>query len=207
MFDEEAGGLTVTDDGNRATYVVSYHPYPFVDVDEDDWYYDASDWAEIEGITEGTEDDKFEPEAKTCRADAVTLLWRAAGSPEPVGTVNPFTDVPEDAYYTKAVLWAYENGITEGVSDDLFGSADPIIRADFAVMLYRYIQSTDGGFTGAWAFPLNFNDAALVPDYAYEAFCWLTMNGIIEGDEGNLMPLRDCLRSEAVTILFRAFGE
>ncbi len=206
-YDEEAGGYVVRDDGTTATYVVGYAPFPYEDVQEDDWYYDAVDWADVEGITEGTEETLFEPETKTSRADAVTLLWRAAGSPEPAGTACPFTDVPADAYYAKAVLWAYENGITEGVADDLFGSDDPVTRADFAVFLYRYIQSTGGGFTGLWAFPLNFEDAALVPDYAYEAFCWLVMNGIVEGDGGNLMPLRDCFRCEAVTMLFRAFGE
>jgi len=179
---------------------------PFADVAEDAYYHDAVLWAYENGITSGTAPTTFSPYDKATRAQTVTFIWRAAGCPEPTSTENPFTDVSEDDYYYKAVLWAYENGITLGTDDTAFSPSGTVDRSQVTAFLYRYIKSLGGGFTGAWAFPLLYNDAQSVPEYAYEAFCYMTMEDIIQGgDDNNLMPLEDCLRCQIVTILYRYF--
>jgi len=177
---------------------------PFEDVNENDWFYDAVAWA-YPDITTGTTETTFSPYDTCTRAQTVTFLWRAAGSPEPTGTENPFDDVKEDAYYYKAVLWAVENGITTGVSETAFDPDGTVTRAQTAAFLYRYLQSRGGGFTGLWAFPLDYADADQVPEYAYEAFCYLTMEGVMQGSDGMLTPLDDCLRGQIVTMLWRCF--
>ena len=178
----------------------------FVDVPANAYYADAVDWAVDKGITTGTSETIFSPNDPCTRGQMVTFLWRLAGQPAPTGSSNPFTDVKEGAYYYDAVLWAVEKGITLGTSATTFSPNDTVNRAQTATFLYRYLQSTGGGFTGAWAFPLNYTDAADVPEYAYEAFCYWTMQGVIQGTDNNMLrPLDDCLRGQIVTMMYRAF--
>ncbi len=175
----------------------------FVDVPKDAWYHDAVYWAVDKGITEGTDETHFSPNASCTRAQMVTFLWRAAGEPTPANNVNPFTDVDGDAYYYNAVLWGVDKGIVKGTSETTFSPNATVTRAQTVAFLYRYEQSKGGGFTGAWAFPLDYSDAADVPDWAYEAFCWMTMHNVVQGSDGKLLPNDKCLRSQIVTMLDR----
>ena len=109
---------------------------PFVDVPAGEYYYDAVQWAVENGITDGTSDTTFSPNAPCTRAQIVTFLWRAQGKPS-AETSNPFADVAEDAYYTGAVLWAVENAITEGTSDAAFSPDADCTRAQTVTFLYR----------------------------------------------------------------------
>ena len=110
---------------------------PFADVTEDAYYYDAVLWAAENGITAGTSDTAFSPDAFCTRAQAVTFLWRAADSPAPKSGTMPFSDVAEDSYYHDAVLWATENGITTGTSATAFSPSDNCTRAQDITFLYR----------------------------------------------------------------------
>ena len=112
----------------------------FLDVKADDYFYDAVLWAVQKGITTGTEAVHFPPNASCTRAQIVTFLWRAAGSPEPKNSAS-FTDVSADSYYAKAVAWAVENGITGGIGGGLFGSGNDCTRAQIVTFLYRSSQA------------------------------------------------------------------
>ena len=105
---------------NASTTEASGHPMIFEDVEESDYFYDAVRWAVEHGITEGTSDTTFAPKDYCSRGQVITFLWKAMGSPEPQSSSHPFTDVPEDAYYTKAVLWAAEQNIASGTSESTF---------------------------------------------------------------------------------------
>ena len=111
----------------------------FTDVHAEDYYYDAVLWAAQEGVTGGTSDMLFAPNAGCTRAQAVAFLWRAAGSPEPK-TLSSFADVPADAYYAKAVAWAVENNVAKGVSETAFAPNDNCTRAQIVTFLYRAYQ-------------------------------------------------------------------
>ena len=110
---------------------------PFADVAEESYYYDAVMWAAQEGITSGADATHFLPDVLCQRAQVVTFLWRAAGSPEPENTVNPFVDVSEDSFFYKAVQWAVENDITSGMSANIFGVDITCNRAQIVTFLYR----------------------------------------------------------------------
>ena len=110
---------------------------PFTDVPVGSYYYDAVLWAVEKGITKGTSDTMFSPDATCTRAQIVTFLWRSQGVPA-AGAVNPFTDVAADAYYNTAVLWAAENGITGGTSATTFSPNNDCTRAQIVTFLYRY---------------------------------------------------------------------
>lgn len=178
----------------------------FVDGPEAAYYYDAVLWAVQNNVTTGTSETTFSPDASCNRAQAVTFLWRAAGSPEPVGTSNPFSDVSADAYYYKAVLWALENGITTGTGDGSTFSPDTIVtRAQIVTFIYRSVQANGGGFQGAWMFRLPFTDA---PDWAFEAIAWCYMNDITTGtSDTTFSPDASCTRAQIVTFLYRHFAD
>ena len=112
---------------------------PFTDVDEDDYYYDAVQWAVANGVTTGTTSTRFSPDTICTRAQMVTFLWRAVGSPAASGTL-PFTDVSTDAYYYDAVRWAVANGITRGTTSTTFSPARGCTRAQIVVFLYRAME-------------------------------------------------------------------
>ena len=133
---------------NASTTEASGHPMIFEDVEESDYFYDAVRWAVEHGITEGTSDTTFAPKDYCSRGQVITFLWKAMGSPEPQSSSHPFTDVPEDAYYTKAVLWAADyfyapvmwaakEKITTGLIDSRFGAMDQCNRAQVVTFLWH----------------------------------------------------------------------
>ena len=122
----------------------------FADVPADSFYYEAVKWAVEKGITEGTSTETFSPHASCTRAQTVTFLWRAAGSPEPTGTVNPFSDLSPNAYYYKAVLWAVENGITQGTSTDTFSPDATVTRGQTVTFLHRAAGAPSHGGNAAF---------------------------------------------------------
>ena len=167
----------------------------------DDWFYDAVAYVYDNGLMDGTAGTAFSPLMTSNRAMVVTILWRLAGSPEPEAAPS-FSDVTADSWYTDAVAWASENGIVTGYSDSAFAPDDTMTREQLATILYRYVQYTGGGFQGAWAFPLDYTDADQVSDWAYEAMCWCTMKGIINGVGGNaLNPQGSATRAEVAQFM------
>ena len=174
----------------------------FRDVSEDAWYHDAVRWAVDNGIMNGVASDLFDPDGAATRAMVVTMLWRLEG--EPAGAGISFDDVPDGAWYAPAVSWAAQNEIIRGLSDESFDPDAPVTREQLAAILYRYAQSKGKGFTGAWAFPLDYSDAADVSEYAYEAMCFMTMNGVITGmDDGTLAPKDNATRAQIAAIFMR----
>ena len=174
---------------------------PFTDVKDGDWFYEAVKYAYDNKLMDGTSATTFAPLTTTSRSMVVTVLWRLAGSPQ-CDAAPAFPDVASGSWYTDAVAWASENGIVTGYSSGSFGPDDIVTREQLATILYRYVQHTGGGFQGAWAFPLDYADAAQVSDWAYEAMCWCTMKGIISGVGGNrLNPQGSATRAEVAQIL------
>jgi hypothetical protein len=170
----------------------------FKDVLIDSWYYNAVNWAYENGITSGTSANTFSPNMKCTRAQAVTLLWRAAGSTMPDTTENPFDDINEESYYYKAVLWAAENGITTGTSDSTFSPSDICTRAQIVTFLYRF-----AGSPVIDELDIPFDD---VPSnsYFYEAVKWAATNGITTGtSKTTFSPYVVCTRAQIVTFLYR----
>ena len=176
----------------------------FYDVPNDAYYYEAVKWAVENGITGGVGNSLFAPNQPCTRAQIVTFLWRAAGSPV-VNYLMPFTDVDEGAYYAEAVRWAASTGIVTGLTETTFGTDSVCTRAQAAAMIYRCAQAQGKGFTGAWMFHLPFTD---VPEWAYESVAWCYMNGVTTGvSETSFAPGNDCTRAQIVTFLWRAFGK
>ena len=169
----------------------------FVDVKASDYFYDAVLWAAEKGVTSGADALHFSPNAPCTRAQIVTFLWRAAGSPEPK-TMSSFADVPADAFYAKAVAWAVENGITGGTGDGKFSPDATCTRAQAVTFLYRA--------SGAPAVSGNaaFSDVATNAYYA-AAVKWAEKNGITGGIGGGLFGSgNDCTRAQIVTFLYRS---
>jgi len=170
---------------------------PFVDVNNDTYYYDAVLWAAENGITGGTSATTFSPAVTCTRAQTVTFLWRAAGSPEPEGTNMPFTDVASDAYYYDAVLWAIENGITVGTSATTFSPDATVTRAQNVTFLWRWAESP------AVEAANPFTDVA-ANMYYHDAVLWAADAGITAGTTATTFSPNDpCLRSQIVTFLYR----
>ena len=169
----------------------------FTDVHAEDYYYDAVLWAAQEGVTGGTSDTLFAPNAGCTRAQAVTFLWRAAGSPEPKSADLPFTDVPADAYYAKAVAWAVENNVAKGVSETAFAPDTSCTRAHIVTFLWRAQQSPASG---------GENPFADVPAaaYYYNAVLWAVENDVAKGvSETAFAPNDNCTRAQIVTLIYR----
>lgn len=171
----------------------------FYDVPNDAYYYEAVKWAVDKGITNGVGDNLFAPDWFCTRAQIVTFLWRAAGSPEPK-SISSFSDVPGDSYYAKAVAWAVENNITKGTSADKFSPEDTCTRAQAVTFLARALN---GKATGK----AEFSD---VPSDSYfaDAVAWAVENGVTNGVGGNLFaPYDNCTRAQIVTFLWRAYNK
>ena len=176
----------------------------FYDVPNDAYYFEAVKWAAENGITGGVGNSLFAPNQPCTRAQIVTFLWRAAGSPV-VNYRMPFTDVDEGAYYAEAVRWAASCGIVTGLTETTFGTNGVCTRAQAAAMIYRCAQAQGKGFTGAWMFHLPFTD---VPEWAYESVVWCYMNGVTTGvSETSFAPGNDCTRAQIVMFLWRAFSK
>ena len=173
----------------------------FVDVPADAYYYDAVLWAAENGITGGVDDTHFAPNATCTRAQAVTFLWRAAGSPAPKSSEMPFTDVAPGSYYETAVLWAVENGITKGTSDTTFTPNAKCTRAQIVTFLWRSQKSPASDSVNP------FTDVA-ADAYYNNAVLWAAENGITGGTSATTFsPNNDCTRAQIVTFLFRCLGK
>ena len=171
---------------------------PFIDVPAGSYYEDAVIWAVDKGITSGTSAVTFDPNGNCTRAQAVTFLWRAAGSPAPKTKVMPFTDVPSGSYYYDAVLWAMEQGITKGTSDTAFSPNASCTRAQIVTFLWRANGSPAVSGNSA------FTDVAADAYYA-AAVTWAEKNDITGGIGGGLFGSNNnCTRAQIVTFIYRS---
>lgn len=188
----------------QAAFTKIIKALPFTDVRAGVYYYDSVVWAVENEITDGYGSaTTFAPDVKCSRAEAVTFLWRAAGQPKPMTTENPFTDVSENAYYYQAVLWAVENGITNGYnSDTTFAPDVKCSRAEIVTFLYRAAGSpvvSSGG---------SFDDVSENAYYA-KAVAWAVKYGITDGYGSDIffVPDEKCSRAEIVTFLYRTYAD
>ena len=211
VTDKNGKELKLTDKGNgkytftmpaskveiKATFVKEVETSPFSDVSTSAYYYEAVKWAQEKGITGGIGNGLFGPNQPCTRAQIVTFLWRAAGSPEPK-TMSSFADVSMDAYYAKAVAWAVENGITTGTGDGKFSPDATCTRAQSVTFLFRAI----GKLVDSKA---EFSDV-LADSYYANAVDWAVENGVTNGiGDGLFGPDNSCTRAQIVTFLFRAY--
>ena len=213
VLDKDGKALELTDkDGGKYTFVMPAGKVTvkavfmddntmlnfFTDVHAEDYYYDAVLWAAQKGITGGMSDTLFAPNAACTRAQIVTFLWRAAGSPEPK-QLSTFGDVPADAYYAKAVAWAVENGITDGTSDTTFAPGTICTRAHGVTFLSRAAKANTASGNS------NFADVDANAYYA-SAVKWAVDNGITNGISSSLFgPDSSCTRAQIVTFLYRMY--
>ena len=170
---------------------------PFVDVPSSAYYHDAVVWAVKQNVTNGVDDTHFGPDSSCTRAQMVTFLWRAEGSPEPTGAQNDYSDVTVGTYYEKAVRWAAEQGITNGTAPNRFSPDAPVTRAQTVTFLWRM----ESGQNASGAIP--FVD---VPAGAYytEAVAWAVEHGVTNGtDQTHFSPDANCTRAQIVTFLYR----
>ena len=212
VTDKNGKELKLTDKGNgkytftmpaskveiKATFVKEVETSPFSDVSTSAYYYEAVKWAQEKDITGGIGNGLFGPNQPCTRAQIVTFLWRAAGSPEPKST-SSFSDVSADSYYAKAVAWAVENGITTGTGDGKFSPDATCTREQAVAFLYR--ASGSPAVSGSSAF----SDVAANAYYA-DAVAWAEKNGVTGGIGGGLFGSGNtCTRAQIVTFLYRAY--
>ena len=211
VTDKNGKELKLTDKGNgkytftmpagkveiNAAFVKEVETSPFSDVSASNYYYEAVKWAQEKGITGGIDNGLFGPNQPCTRAQIVTFLWRAAGSPEPK-SMSSFSDVSTDSYYAKAVAWAVENGITTGTGDGKFSPDATCTRAQSVTFLFRAI----GKLVDSKA---EFSDV-LTDSYYANAVAWAVENGVTNGiGDGLFGPDNSCTRAQIVTFLFRAY--
>ena len=208
LTDKGNGVYTFTMPAGRVTVSAAFaalSAQSFRDVPAGSYYADAVKWAVENGITEGTGNAAFSPNAACTRAQIVTFLWRAAGCPAPKSTKS-FADVPTGAYYANAVAWAVENGITEGTSATTFSPNAACTRAQCVAFLFRSAAANGMDAVTLQDLLSAYADADSVPGYAVPAMNWALYAGILQGDGTNLMPNAACTRAQIVTFLFRANG-
>ena len=175
-------------------------PYPFTDVDQTAYYVEPLQWAVYRNITNGTSPTTFSPNLPCTRAQLVTFQWRMHGCPMPSARLNPFRDVSPSDYYYKAVLWAVENGISNGISFNTFGPDQVCTRGQMITFLYR-----DSGWSMDPEVPNPFTDVK-PGDYSYDAVRWGLTWGITNGTTATTFsPNAPCTRAQAVTFLFRFY--
>ena len=211
VTDKDGKELTLTDKGDgkfsfvmpagtvkvEASFTEETKAQGFADVSEDAYYYEPVQWALERGITDGISEDLFGPGQPCTRAQIVTFLWRAAGAPEPKGT-SSFADVPAESYYSKAVAWAVENGITNGTGEGTFSPDAPCDRAQSVTFLFRALGGeTEGG--------ADFSDVPAGSYYA-SAVAWAAENGITTGTNNTTFsPNATCTRGQIATFLYRSY--
>ena len=185
--------------GGTITWVRSDYD-KFEDVVPGTYYEEPVQWAVKKGIANGVDDSHFAPGAACTRAQVVTFLWRAAGSPEPASASNPFADVSEGSYYYKAVLWAAEKGITAGTSATAFFPNAPCTRGQVVTFLWRFQGKPASGGSNV------FGDVA-PGAYCYDAVLWAVEKGITQGmGDGTFGTASPCSRAQIVTFLYRTLG-
>ena len=215
VTDKNGDELKLTDKGNgkytftmpaskveiNATFVKEVETSPFSDVSTSAYYYEAVKWAQEKGITSGIGNGLFGPNQPCTRAQIVTFLWRAAGSPVVNYAMN-MSDVPEGSYYAEAVRWALSEGITTGTTENTFSPDSECTRAQAVAFLFRYAASEAVTLQELVS---GFSDADSVPGYALPAMNWALAEEIVQGNGSKLMPNDSCTRAQIVTFLFRAY--
>ena len=203
ITEELDGTVTAARYGQTANRI---HTISYNDVVAGDWFAEAVNYVTLTGRMNGT-GDGFSPNSNLTRAQMVTVLYRMAGEPEVTGE-NPFTDVPDGQWYTDAVLWAAENGITDGTSETTFSPNNPLTREQMATFFYRFADfeteepiEVTGDLSG-------YTDADLVADYAVDAMTWAVGEGVISGIGNNtLAPDNTASRAQMATVLTRYTAE
>ena len=183
-----------------AAFVKKAETSPFSDVSTSAYYYEAVKWAQKKGITGGIGNGLFGPNQPCTRAQIVTFLWRAAGSPVVNYAMN-MSDVPEGSYYAEAVRWALSEGITTGTTENTFSPDSECTRAQAVAFLFRYAASEAVTLQELVS---GFSDADSVPGYALPAMNWALAEEIVQGNGSKLMPNDSCTRAQIVTLLYRA---
>ena len=221
VTDKNSSALDLTDRGNgKYTFTMPSSPVTvaatfmddntmlnfFVDVPAGAYYYDAVLWAAEGGIVTGTDAVHFSPDASCTRAQLVTFLWRAVGSPVVNYAMN-FTDVDGGAYYAEAVRWAASEKVVEGTTAETFAPDAAVTRAQVVTMLYRFAKAQGMDTTQGGMAIREFDDFDAVPAYALEAMDWAVNAGVLKGDNNRLLPQDNCTRAQIVTMLYRALGE
>ena len=215
VIDKNGNELKLTDKGNgkytftmpaskvevNAAFVKEVETSPFGDVSTSVYYYEAVKWAQEKGITGGIAYGLFGPNQPCTRAQIVTFLWRAAGSPVVNYAMN-MSDVPEGSYYAEAVRWALSEGITTGTTENTFSPDSECTRAQAVAFLFRYAASEAVTLQELVS---GFSDADSVPGYALPAMNWALAEEIVQGNGSKLMPNDSCTRAQIVTFLFRAY--
>ncbi|MBQ4427941.1 MAG: S-layer homology domain-containing protein [Oscillospiraceae bacterium] len=177
----------------------------FTDLDLNAWYHDGIHWALKNGIVNGYDNGLFGANDAASRAMVVTMLYRIEGEPAVEGDVR-FSDVSDGMWYTDPIKWAVSAGIVRGYGDGTFGVSDDITREQLAAILYRYAKLKGRASGEVWSYKLEFSDADEVSDWAYEAMCWVSMNGVIRGTGNNMLsPKTGADRAQTVTMLRRYF--
>lgn len=212
VTDKDGNVLTLTDKGDgtytftmpagevevNAVFAEEVETSPFTDVSTKAYYYEAVKWAQEKGITGGIGNNLFGSNQPCTRAQIVTFLWRAAGSPEPKGSAAGMTDVAAGSYYEKAVAWAIENGITNGTTATTFSPNDTCTRAQAVTFLARALNAKADSKAEFSDVPTN--------SYFADAVAWAAANGVTTGIGGGLFgPDDDCTRGQIVTFLYRAY--
>lgn len=217
VIDKNGNELKLTDKGNgkytftmpaskvevNATFVKEVETSPFGDVSTSAYYYEAVKWAQKKGITGGIGNGLFGPNQPCTRAQIVTFLWRAAGSPVVNYAMN-MSDVPEGSYYAEAVRWALSEGIATGTTGNTFSPDSECTRAQAVAFLFRYAASEAVTLQELVS---GFSDADSVPGYALPAMNWALAEEIVQGNGSKLMPNDSCTRAQIVTFLFRAYQD
>ena len=215
VIDKNGNELKLTDKGNgkytftmpaskvevNAIFVKEVETSPFGDVSTSAYYYEAVKWAQEKGITGGIGNGLFGPNQPCTRAQIVTFLWRAAGSPVVNYAMN-MSDVPEGSYYAEAVRWALSEGITTGTTENTFSPDSECTRAQAVAFLFRYAASEAVTLQELVS---GFSDADSVPGYALPAMNWALAEEIVQGNGSKLMPNDSCTRAQIVTFLFRTY--
>ena len=217
VIDKNGNELKLTDKGNgkytftmpaskveiNAAFVKKVETSPFSDVSTSAYYYEAVKWAQKKGITGGIGNGLFGPNQPCTRAQIVTFLWRAAGSPVVNYAMN-MSDVPEGSYYAEAVRWALSEGIATGTTGSTFSPDETCTRAQAVAFLFRYTASEAVTLQELVS---GFSDADSVPGYALPAMNWALAEEIVQGNGSKLMPNDSCTRAQIVTFLFRAYQD
>ena len=184
----------------KASFAEAVETSPFADVETNAYYYEAVKWAADKGITGGIGNSLFGPNQPCTRAQIVTFLWRAAGSPEPKGTAAGMTDVVSGSYYEKAVAWAIENGVTTGTTASTFSPNATCTRAQAVTFLARALSAKATSAAEFSDVPAN--------SYFAEAVAWAAANSVTEGvGNGLFAPHNNCTRAQIVTFLYRAYNK
>lgn len=187
----------------ETTHLPAQADLPFGDISAGAWYADAVRYAYENGLMSGISEKAFAPDGTATRGQIVTILWRLAGKPV-VNYAMRYDDVNEGAWYGEAVRWAASTGVVTGYNESRFAPNDAITREQLAAILYRCAKAQGQGFSGMWYFPLRYDDATAISEWADEAMHWCVMKGILSGtSDTTLAPRAIAKRAELAAILQR----